>query len=175
MTPERLDEIEARHTRAVLGPLPPDAADVWMAVPDLIVRLREARAENARLREAHPACTWEADHQRRHLEALGLAEEFEWGCDAIEHVGEALLVARQSLTGLVAAHQEAVRRWAQAEAEHLYAAAVGRCRPRLGRYVDSLPCRCHDKETCGCAGLRGHGQCSECGATTDHCPCGCGC
>ena len=46
---------------------------------------------------------------------------------------------------------------------------------RLRRYVDSLPCRCHDRETCGCAGLRVRGKCSECGATTDHCLCGCAC
>lgn len=41
------------------------------------------------------AAGWEADHQRRILLELGLAEEFPFGCDAIQHVGEALLAARE--------------------------------------------------------------------------------
>lgn len=48
----------------------------------------------AQLESRQAATSWEADHQRRHLEALGLAEEFPFGCDAIQHVGEALLAAR---------------------------------------------------------------------------------
>ena len=37
---------------------------------------------------------WEADKQRRALEAVGLAEEFPFGCDSIEHVAEALIACR---------------------------------------------------------------------------------
>lgn len=37
---------------------------------------------------------WEADKQRAALEAVGLAEEFPFGCDAIEHVAEALVACR---------------------------------------------------------------------------------
>lgn len=50
-------------------------------------------AENARLKES-AALQWEADHQRRVLQFHGLAEEFPFGCDAIDHVAEALLAAR---------------------------------------------------------------------------------
>lgn len=60
-----------------------------------------AKALNERLfqhRPPHPspACKWEADHQRECLISVdpALAEEFPWGCDAIEHVAVALLAAR---------------------------------------------------------------------------------
>lgn len=62
-------------------------------VGDLVAALREA----AQPREAE---RWEADHQRRILEHLGLAEEFpcdrdaSCDCDVIGKVGEALLAAR---------------------------------------------------------------------------------
>jgi len=52
----------------------------------------------AKLESRQAATSWEADHQRKHLEALGLAEEFPFGCDAIQHVGEALLAARAQRT-----------------------------------------------------------------------------
>jgi chromosome segregation ATPase len=50
-----------------------------------------------RFARTEPAANWEDDHQRRSLEALGLAEEFPWGCDSIQVVGEALIAARQEL------------------------------------------------------------------------------
>lgn len=37
---------------------------------------------------------WEADHQQTILKAHGLAEEFPYGCDAIDHVAEALIAQR---------------------------------------------------------------------------------
>ena len=43
---------------------------------------------------------WQADHNRRHLEAMGLAEEFVGGCDAIADVGQALLDARAEIARL---------------------------------------------------------------------------
>ena len=54
----------------------------------------------AALAEAATTPTWEADHQRRALEAVGLADEFPFGCDAIDHVAEALLVARAEVERL---------------------------------------------------------------------------
>ena len=53
--------------------------------------------------ELRKAASWEADHQRRHLEALGLADEFPFGCDAIQHVAEALIALRARLAALEAA------------------------------------------------------------------------
>lgn len=50
------------------------------------------RREIVRLKKG-PA-GWEAEHQRRALETVGLAEEFPFGCDAIEAVAEALLASR---------------------------------------------------------------------------------
>lgn len=38
---------------------------------------------------------WEADHQRRALQECGLAAEFPYGCDAIEHVAGALAASRK--------------------------------------------------------------------------------
>jgi hypothetical protein len=49
----------------------------------------------AKLDSRLAATGWEADHQRMHLMELGLAEEFPFGCDAIQYVGEALLAARE--------------------------------------------------------------------------------
>jgi chromosome segregation ATPase len=44
---------------------------------------------------------WEADHQRRAIEEAGLtAEEFPWGCDAIEHVAASLAGARAEVAAL---------------------------------------------------------------------------
>lgn len=40
---------------------------------------------------------WEADHQRAALERHDLADEFPFGCDAIEHVAEALVATRKRL------------------------------------------------------------------------------
>ena len=47
----------------------------------------------AKLESRQAATGWEADHQRRILLELGLADEFPFGCDAIKFVGEALLAA----------------------------------------------------------------------------------
>ncbi len=73
MTPERLDQLERRHARAVFGYLPPDAADVWLAVPDLIAALREVR-EAARVADAaHQTAVarWtEAEAERDEARAL---------------------------------------------------------------------------------------------------------
>jgi len=52
------------------------------------------------LHETKAATVWEADHQRTALEHYGLAEEFPFGCDAIEHVAEALVCARKRLMAL---------------------------------------------------------------------------
>ena len=48
---------------------------------------------------------WDADHQRRALEDLGLVEEFSFGCDTIWHVAEALVASRRTVHSL----QERVR------------------------------------------------------------------
>lgn len=61
------------------------------AVKEHIERL-EAERDAAR-----KACSCEADHQRAALESLGLAQEFPFGCDAIQHVAEALIAARKQL------------------------------------------------------------------------------
>ena len=63
---------------------------IQAAIEDATLPLR---AEIERLKDS-PAMKWEADHQRRHLEQLGLADEFPFGCDAIEHVAEDLLAVR---------------------------------------------------------------------------------
>lgn len=47
-----------------------------------------------------PAARWEADHQRRVLEFHGLADEFPFGCDAIDHVAGVLLAARDEIDRL---------------------------------------------------------------------------
>ena len=55
------------------------------------------------LEEARACCKWEEGNQRRALEywdgeyGTTLAEEFPYGCDTIEHVAEALIVARLEL------------------------------------------------------------------------------
>jgi len=43
---------------------------------------------------------WEADHQRTILESYGLADEFPFGCDSVDAVAEALLVARADIEHL---------------------------------------------------------------------------
>jgi hypothetical protein len=43
---------------------------------------------------------WEQDHQGRILESLGIAEEFPFGCDAIEYVGKALIASRKEVERL---------------------------------------------------------------------------
>lgn len=81
------------------------------AYRDLITALAESEsafAQVIRLQCAHPgagqcAKAWEADHQRAALEQLGLDEEFPFDCDAIEHVGEALIEARARLAAVEAA------------------------------------------------------------------------
>jgi len=45
---------------------------------------------------------WEADHQREVLSHHGLADEFPYGCDAIDAVAESLLAAREQLAALEA-------------------------------------------------------------------------
>lgn len=64
-----------------------------------VIEYRAFSQADAELREFrnHPALKWESDHQKMKLEELGLAEEFPFGCDAIEHVGEALIAARKNL------------------------------------------------------------------------------
>ena len=47
--------------------------------------------------EHEDTCKWEADHQKAALERLRLADEFMWGCDSIDFVAEALLLARKLL------------------------------------------------------------------------------
>lgn len=59
-------------------------------------------ALESRIRELEAAPQWEANHQRDKLEDLGLADEFPFDCDSIEHVGEALLIARDRIRELEA-------------------------------------------------------------------------
>jgi len=54
------------------------------------------------LHETKAATVWEADHQRTALEHYGLAEEFPFGCDAIQHVAEELVYTRRLLQKLKA-------------------------------------------------------------------------
>lgn len=62
----------------------------------------ELRARIAAHAESAPAAKWEADHQREALLRVGLAEEFPWGCDAIEHVAESLVGSRKKVAALKA-------------------------------------------------------------------------
>ena len=68
----------------------------------------EANAANAALKarlaevENSTALKWEADHQAECLKRHGLAEEFPFGCDAIDHVAEALIGSRARVAGLEA-------------------------------------------------------------------------
>ena len=62
-------------------------------------------------RDVNPATKWEADHQRFHLKLLGLADEFPWGCDAIQHVAEALIASRRRAHQIGAAYEETTRYW----------------------------------------------------------------
>lgn len=69
-------------------PSPPDPRDAQLAA------LREALAdERAKREEAEKCCRWEEDNARLKLPE-GLADEFPFGCDTIEHIGVALLAAR---------------------------------------------------------------------------------
>jgi len=71
---------------------------------ELTKRITELEAELAKSPR-----TWEEDHQRRHLESLGLAEEFPQGCDAVQYVGEALLASRARIAELESALAAAMR------------------------------------------------------------------
>ena len=98
----------------------PDPEAVKAAVKDMRLQLRianrndfefcaDVEAESLRLLlsaleaaererdEARKAATWEGDHQRDALLAISpaLAEEFPFGCDAIDHVAHALVAARR--------------------------------------------------------------------------------
>ena len=57
---------------------------------------------DAALQNANPAAEWEADHQRAALLAVGLADEFPWGCDAIQHVAAALIGSRARVAKVTA-------------------------------------------------------------------------
>jgi len=59
-------------------------------------RLQELRDQIADWKQ-RSVLRWSHNHQREILKELGLADEFPFGCDAIEHVGEALLAARAEL------------------------------------------------------------------------------
>lgn len=63
------------------------------ALTPLARALVEARAERDKLLQSG-AAQWEADHQRACLERYSLADEFPFGCDAIDAVASKLVAAR---------------------------------------------------------------------------------
>lgn len=69
-----------------------------LALLDEIDRLKAAKCEQPNV--ASCARQWEADHQRAALEHSGISGEFPYGCDAIEHVAEALIAARREIDRL---------------------------------------------------------------------------
>lgn len=90
------DSDMATAAGAFTVPLPEPGTDMAR----LLIANRLLRRE---LEEARKCCRWEASNQRRALEywdgeyGTTLAEEFPFGCDTIEHVAEALIVARREL------------------------------------------------------------------------------
>lgn len=55
------------------------------------------------LHDRKDATTWEDNHQRTALERHGLADEFPFGCDAIDHVAGALVASRKRVAKLTPA------------------------------------------------------------------------
>src|SRR5690606_30931418 len=81
-------------------------------------------------------CKWEEDNQRRALEywdgeyGTTLAEEFPYGCDTIEHVAEALIVARLELEEARERERGAYRAF-EAAMEHVHESLYGDILVRL--------------------------------------------
>jgi len=99
-----------------------DAVREWMRERECIMpgSLCKKTQDNARIKELeaeverlmHQKCCapdvascakeWESDHQTRALLEYGLADEFPFGIDAIQHVAEALIAARAEVERLKA-------------------------------------------------------------------------
>lgn len=80
-----------------------------MTPPDVPEKTEGARCLSPNA--AQCAREWERDHQREALAELGLADEFPFGCDAIEHVAQALVGQRAETARLrerVAALEDAL-------------------------------------------------------------------
>lgn len=79
---------------------------------------RDALAKRLAVKCEHPnteqCCKlWEADTARRQLEGVDakLSEEFDWGCDTVEHLATALVAARAERDALAAEIATLRRRW----------------------------------------------------------------
>lgn len=82
--------------RAEAERIPPsDTKPSYEQLEEKVSSLEKAYEElMAKLGDSEHATTWEATHQLRILKTHGLDEEFNWGCDSIDMVANALVGSR---------------------------------------------------------------------------------